>query len=72
MLPDEKPSKRYTDVPRVDVFLWGIDIRHVRRPNPIDRRCQRHPEIFPRRYPRLFNQYNRRERKGIRLRLRPN
>jgi len=65
-------QQRQTDVPRVDVFLWGIDIRHVRRPNPIDRRCPRRLEILPRRYPRLFDQFNRRERKGIRLRLRPN
>jgi hypothetical protein len=55
-----------------DVFLWGIDIRHVRRPNPIDRRCPRRPEILLRRYTRLFHHMNRRERKGIRLRLRPN
>src|SRR5208283_613598 len=45
-----KTQQRQTDVPRVDVFLCGIDIRHVRRPNPIDRRCPRRPEILPRRF----------------------
>jgi len=63
-------QQRQTDVPRVDVFLGESTSAMFAVPTPSTgaaRDARNSPEAFP----RLFNQYNRRERKGIRLRLRP-